>query len=87
MSRRCFASVARKLALEVVGGYLICVVKPAHRLVLLFGDTALLQPYAGAFGKQPQGVAEVEAIVLHHEGDHVAAGAARAEAMPRLPVW
>ncbi len=66
------------------GGGLVRGVEPLVALRLLW--VAALQRDAGAIGEDAQRLGKLDVVALLHEREDVAAGAARAEAVPRPPV-
>ncbi len=66
------------------GGGLVGGVYPLP-LALLFGAAAFRQGHAGAGSEHPQRFPEFDPFSAHDEGEHIAAGAAGAEAVPALP--
>ena len=70
---------------EVGGGGLVRLEQPLLSLVLL-GVPALAEADARPLSEQSQRLAELDVVPPHHEVKHVAAAAARAEAVPGLAV-
>ena len=69
--------------MEVARGGLVGLEQPLTPFVVL-GIPALGQAHPGPLGEQAERLAEVDVFALHDEVEHIAAGAAGAEAVPGL---